>query len=105
MNAIRILLIAASLMVAGVTVVAAQDASAVPAQDKAAVLARVKLLEEQIQTLQIELQTLKASLAPKEQGAITVSIDPQLKSAEPLPEVTVQRRSAAKRKALAKAYK
>ena len=88
MKAIRTILISVSLMLAGAAVVAAQETPAQPAQDKAAALARVKVLEQQIQALQTELDALKASLAPAQPAAITVSVDPKLKSAEPLPETT-----------------
>ena len=106
MKAIRGILIT-SLMFAGAALAAAQDTSAQPLQDKAAALARVKLLEGQIQALQTELNVLKAIVAATPPAAITVSVEPRLKSAEPLPELAVSRRAAKRNnsKNLAKAYK
>ena len=57
-------------------------AGALAAQDTAGLLARMKAMEERIQTLEAEVKALRGK--PE---AITVSTTPEEKSAEPLPQV------------------
>ena len=58
-------------------------AAALPGQDTAELLARMKAMEERIQALEAEVKALKSK--PE---AVTASTAPQEKSAEPLPQAT-----------------
>src|SRR6185503_10677454 len=57
-------------------------ASGLVAQDTAELLARMKVMEQRIQSLESEVQALKAR--PAATPAVTVSAEPQEQSAEPL---------------------
>ena len=62
-------------------------AEVLAAQDTAELLARMKAMEERIQTLEAEVKALKSKPEAKPE-ALTVSAAPQEKSAEPLPQAT-----------------